>query len=546
MHESKINDQPLVPKVVSLSHIGGRSTQQDHIWPLPNESVSFDGQSDLLLVVADGAGGHKGGALASKIAVDTIVKQYRSLRPKQKANQALVNAIREAHENVQDRQQLALDKQNMASTVVTLALTPKLGEKNAYYISVANVGDSRAYLYRPNFALTQLSKDHTLVQEEVRQNNLTPEQAKIHPLRHRLSQSLGGKQELNIYSRPLISAKKHDRYLLCSDGLTDVLDDAHIQAILSQSASTTQTADMLMKQALLHAEDNVSFVLLDLIPMASNKKDRRAKELIRACISSILILCLSFLLAIAVMFYSYPESLAILDQFQVFNDNSPTAKIRSGRIEPTSQSTSQTISNRKIVSKTALPTEIARPTKTIRPSNIVLPSNTVQPTISASPILIVDRNTIQIAATLIPSSTPIPPAKIVEYRTGADRIIFESMVGWGGQDRACNKPLSITERLDFAYAQATRPVVEPIVEQRGADIYIKFDAVAANTRSCGDEFYHEQVITPSINRPSEWIIKNAKLTKKFAPSASPNKYVIPIDSNSDISQGGWIIGVDWQ
>ncbi len=284
----------LSPKIVSLSHIGGRSTQQDQLSPSPDEPYSFDGQSDLLLVVADGAGGHQGGDVASQIVIETVVKRYGTLRQQQKPKQALVNAIRDAHESIQDHQVADFEKQNMASTVVALVLTPlsQRNGKSAYEICVANVGDSRAYRYRPKLPLKQLSQDHTLVQEEVRQQHLTPEQAKIHPLRHRLSQALGGKKKLNIFTRAVSRTKKHDRYLLCTDGLTDVLDDAHIQTILSERAGTEQVAKRLMKQALLHAEDNVSFILLDIMPLSPDKRRLLAMSMIQSWLGKMVVVLL--------------------------------------------------------------------------------------------------------------------------------------------------------------------------------------------------------------------------------------------------------------
>lgn len=260
MHESLNNQGEPLPKAVALSHIGGRSTQQDYVWPLPGQSAQLDQDGDLLLIVADGAGGHTGGEVASQIAVETIVQEYAKLRQQDHSvKKALVDAIREAHENIQDRQVVELDKQDMASTVVALTMT------HDYKIRIANVGDSRAYLYRRGSGLKQLSEDHTLVQEEVRQKNITPEQAKIHPLRHRLSQALGGNEELKILSKRTV-VKPNDRYLLCSDGLTDALTNKQIQAVLSLSAPLEQVAQQLMRHALPHAKDNVSFILMDVAP----------------------------------------------------------------------------------------------------------------------------------------------------------------------------------------------------------------------------------------------------------------------------------------
>jgi protein phosphatase len=145
----------------------------------------------------------------------------------------------------------------MSTTLTAIAL----GEDNA--LVVANIGDSRTYLLRDG-ALTQLTRDDSFVQELVERGHITAEQARTHPSRSLVLQALDGDPE----RRPAIArlaAKAGDRLLLCSDGLSDVLDDDVILDVLAGERSREACADRLVELALEHgARDNVSVVIADL------------------------------------------------------------------------------------------------------------------------------------------------------------------------------------------------------------------------------------------------------------------------------------------
>ena len=149
-------------------------------------------------------------------------------------------------------------RKRSGATLTTLLLTD---DDRA---SIANIGDSRCYLYRDN-CLVQLSEDHTAVQRMITLGVIDPAQAKTHPERHRLTQHLGiFPDELVIQPHTAcLSVKADDRFLLCSDGLTDMLEDAEIREILYSQEGTQTCAAALYHQAMQHGgKDNISVILV--------------------------------------------------------------------------------------------------------------------------------------------------------------------------------------------------------------------------------------------------------------------------------------------
>jgi len=223
------------------------------------DSVFLDPQIGLF-VVADGLGGHRGGAIASSIAVNTISAVYRSdpvqyedsFTLESKVMQSLV-AANAAIRNV------ALEKQgidNMASTVVMAALQGK----NAI---ITNVGDSRAYAVMGNH-LTKASHDHSAVAELIDNHLLPADQDRAHPFRNFVTRSLGVSSMVEpfIFRTPVAGLSS---LLLCTDGLWSVLSDAEIERILLSVESVSTRCFRLVKTAVAHgAADDVTCILVDL------------------------------------------------------------------------------------------------------------------------------------------------------------------------------------------------------------------------------------------------------------------------------------------
>jgi len=215
-----------------------------------NEDTYYgDGELGLWLV-ADGMGGHACGEVASALARETIVREIRR-------GATLVQAIRTADEEIIRASRRRNDSLPMGTTVVAARV-----QANRY--EVAWVGDSRAYLWRDG-QLAQLSQDHSVVQELVTQGNLTAEQARAHPHRNVVTQALGvtDPAHLNV-ATTTGELRPGMQLLLCSDGLTEELDDSRLARTLSfDEASAQECVDTLVAAALDGGgSDNITVMLV--------------------------------------------------------------------------------------------------------------------------------------------------------------------------------------------------------------------------------------------------------------------------------------------
>jgi len=219
--------------IVSLSDVGQkRSTNQD-----AHGSFVRPG-GERLLVIADGMGGHRGGEIASEVAVTAIESTFESsTAPPQ---ELLLDAFQDANVRVRERAHREPQLAGMGTTGVALLL----GKKGRAW--VAHVGDSRAYRLRDGL-LAPLTADHSVVGELLRRGLLSPAEADAHPRRNELIRSIGAMEELEIDVAE-VDTRPADRFLLCSDGLCCVVDDAEIAAVLSR-ASTDEAAHELIEIA---------------------------------------------------------------------------------------------------------------------------------------------------------------------------------------------------------------------------------------------------------------------------------------------------------
>ena len=216
-----------------------------------------------LWAVADGMGGHVGGEIAAQLAIATIQthveSSYSLFRTAQQAPTDLLKEwILAAHETIIQRAASERKLQGMGTTIV-LATILSLPTPTIY---IAHVGDSRAYRFRSR-TLTSLTKDHTLIEQYLSRGILTAESAKTHPERHVLTRALGMQSPL----KPTVSAfplEQDDRFLLCSDGLTKMLEDDEIASILAETlGSPTHACDRLIQESLERGgEDNVTVIVM--------------------------------------------------------------------------------------------------------------------------------------------------------------------------------------------------------------------------------------------------------------------------------------------
>lgn len=207
-----------------------------------------------LFGIADGMGGHAAGEVASSTAVAALssgAAQVNSEDP-----ESLVALIKEANRAIFDKATKD-DSLHGMGTTCTLVLI------DAHRAHLAHVGDSRAYLLRDG-DLSRLSEDHTLVGRMVREGQLTEEEAAKHPQRSMITRSLGIDSDVRVDLRSF-DVRDGDRIMLCSDGLTSMIDEGTIKRVLQQTKSPQAAADELVDLANeAGGDDNITVVVLDL------------------------------------------------------------------------------------------------------------------------------------------------------------------------------------------------------------------------------------------------------------------------------------------
>ncbi|TMK83618.1 MAG: Stp1/IreP family PP2C-type Ser/Thr phosphatase [Actinobacteria bacterium] len=181
-----------------------------------NEDACFAG--DHVFAVADGLGGHRAGEVASDLALGSV--RALDQAEARAAAKGVAEAVRKGNRAVHDRAETDDSLRGMGTTMTAVVISGNTA-------FVAHVGDSRCYLIRGG-AITQLSRDHTLVARMVSEGRLTPEQAEAHPQRSVLTRALGADKEVDV-DESRFSLIDGDRLLLCSDGLTGMLGDDEIR-----------------------------------------------------------------------------------------------------------------------------------------------------------------------------------------------------------------------------------------------------------------------------------------------------------------------------
>jgi serine/threonine protein phosphatase PrpC len=205
-----------------------------------------------LFVVADGLGGHEAGEVASSIAVETL----RDHAPRRPDAKALARAVKAANREVIRSAREGFGKAGMGTTM-TAAIVE--GTK----IAIAHVGDSRAYLLHDG-TLSRVSEDHSMVADMIRRGQLTEAEARYHPNRSVITRALG--TDPNMFADTYeFEAEPGDRLLLCTDGLTGMIEDGMICEILEQYRTPDVAARMLIDAANdAGGHDNISVVVIDI------------------------------------------------------------------------------------------------------------------------------------------------------------------------------------------------------------------------------------------------------------------------------------------
>ena len=218
--------------------------------------------SDHLFAVADGMGGHNAGEVASALATTLLLERAigQTLTP-----EWFVNAITAINRTIHESAAESTERRGMGTTICALALVNPQGETTEpQQVALANVGDSRIYLWRAG-TFRQLSVDHSYVQELVTEGLITEEEARVHPRRNIVTRALGIDDRVAVDSW-LIPLFSGDRFILCSDGLVDEVPTADIAALAAQQREPQMIADALVALAKRNGgRDNITVVVVDAV-----------------------------------------------------------------------------------------------------------------------------------------------------------------------------------------------------------------------------------------------------------------------------------------
>ena len=215
-------------------------------------------ESSNLFAVADGMGGHVGGEVAAQVAVDAL-SQVFSREP---TKDGLQEAFSKANEAVWQESQNHEELRGMGTTLTAVALVGDAEGRDV--LALANVGDSRAYLFSDQ-RLVQVTADHSLAEERMRHGEISEEEAAVHPQRHILTRALGISTEVETDMWEL-QLRSGDRILLCSDGLSNELSNEQIADVLTTEPDPEAAAHQLVELANEHGgSDNITVIVVDVL-----------------------------------------------------------------------------------------------------------------------------------------------------------------------------------------------------------------------------------------------------------------------------------------
>lgn len=244
----------------AAQHQGDRKEQQDRVAIFPHGRKS----GVALAVVADGMGGHTGGALAAEQVVHTAKNNLEHFSPADEAPQSMLeNSMREAHTMIKASR--FMNEKDPHSTAVMLLLTPGR-------IAWGHCGDSRLYRFRGKRLLAR-TVDHSYVEHLVASGKITAEQALTHPNRNVLLTSLGGKDEPKFSFSDTEDLLAGDAFVLCSDGLWAYFDDGEMATLVADN-SARNACERLIELARRRAcggGDNLSLAIIKLVEAAPIK-----------------------------------------------------------------------------------------------------------------------------------------------------------------------------------------------------------------------------------------------------------------------------------
>ena len=239
-------------KISAITDVGMvRPENQDFLYvsegavgPLPN-----------LCILADGMGGHRAGDLASRTAVESMLRHLSAAESAQKLPALLQEGLQQANEEVLRLSSANEAYRGMGTTLVACVSMDR-------ELTVLNVGDSRLYLFRDG-ELLQITRDHSYVEEMIRQGQMKKDSAEYRMYKNLITRAVGidPRVEADLFEVELLAG---DLILLCSDGLTNMVEDEEIRILLGSSASLEEKAGLLVRLAKENGgRDNISVILAD-------------------------------------------------------------------------------------------------------------------------------------------------------------------------------------------------------------------------------------------------------------------------------------------
>lgn len=237
-------------KTFSMTDVGQvRKVNQDYLYTSENPV----GNLPNLFIVADGMGGHNAGDFASRFTVENVVEAVKSSKETEK-----VAIIRDAIEQTNSKLiEKAGENEELAGMGTTIVVCTIEGNQAC----IANVGDSRLYLLGDG--IKQITKDHSLVEEMVRMGELEPENARLHPNKNIITRAIGAGDEVSVdfFTIPI---ERGNRILMCSDGLTNMVEDEQIRLIIDRQQDLVDGVQQLIACANQNGgKDNIAVILIE-------------------------------------------------------------------------------------------------------------------------------------------------------------------------------------------------------------------------------------------------------------------------------------------
>lgn len=236
-------------KTFSMTDVGRvRQLNQDYVFT-SEEPV---GNLDNLFIVADGMGGHNAGDYASKFTVENVVELIKNSEETQPAA-IIEKAVAETNRRLLE-QAKSPELSGMGTTLVLCTI-------HGREACIANVGDSRLYLIGEE--IHQVTHDHSLVEEMVRMGEIAPESARMHPNKNIITRAIGAGEEVKIDFFQ-VTLEKNAILLMCSDGLTNMVDDKDIKFIVDRQRDVVEITESLIQAANENGgKDNIAIVIIE-------------------------------------------------------------------------------------------------------------------------------------------------------------------------------------------------------------------------------------------------------------------------------------------